>query len=347
MLLFLRIVKKAFATNGLKILIGLIILYCLTYTGLYFTEGSNSDFADPLIFTYFFIVTITTVGYGDFSPKETPGGMIIGMFLIVIGFLLMTWFFAGIGGTIINFIEKKGRGLVKHNVSDHIIILEYHPGRTDSIVRELLIDGNKNRKIILCASDIKENPIKECLFVQGSITSEIVRRRANLEGASRIIVHGHDDKETLANVLIVNNANKNAHIIVLLADPYYEQSIEAIHRNPPIRCITSIQDLLAAQETLDPGITGMFKDLFSNGNENTPYRFDIPCFFGEISFGELFNIFKEKGYGMVIGTDDDHVAGGHRFNPGDDYPIKGGGSFFYIGKRRISKEKVMEAIQSI
>ena len=76
--------------NYLEITIAFASLYVLLYcTGENFGEESAGDFTSTLITPlYFSFVTITTLGYGDFSPVEWPGQLLV-VTEVGLGFLLL------------------------------------------------------------------------------------------------------------------------------------------------------------------------------------------------------------------------------------------------------------------
>lgn len=104
------------------IIIALILVSALVIT---IFEPSDLDpkvniksFFDAIWWT---IVTITTVGYGDFFPV-TVVGRIIGIFIIISGFIIFSTFTAYIAS---NFIDKKikeRKGLNKIKLRNHIVI---------------------------------------------------------------------------------------------------------------------------------------------------------------------------------------------------------------------------------
>ncbi|MED5434233.1 MAG: potassium channel family protein, partial [Candidatus Neomarinimicrobiota bacterium] len=67
------------------------------------------------------IVTMTTVGYGDFSP-ETPEGRLFAVFIMFTGITLVSLLTASISSIFVAQKIREGKGLEKLNLSDHFIL---------------------------------------------------------------------------------------------------------------------------------------------------------------------------------------------------------------------------------
>lgn len=82
-----QLVKGIIQNNDFKFLLSLVIIILLIGTGTYsFIEGWS--FLDSL---YYSVITLTTVGYGDFSPV-TSLGKIITIFYVFIGIAILFGF---------------------------------------------------------------------------------------------------------------------------------------------------------------------------------------------------------------------------------------------------------------
>jgi voltage-gated potassium channel len=119
--------KDILKTNGLiYITLATVFIVFLGALGIMIVEPGIGTFSDSL---WWSIVTTTTVGYGDISPKSTGGRVITGLLMIVgIGFLGMvtgsiaTYFVSGLSKT----EPKKAKSIVDEQIEyikeklDHI-----------------------------------------------------------------------------------------------------------------------------------------------------------------------------------------------------------------------------------
>ena len=110
--------------NFKKIYLVLPLCYLLIITALTFAEkdaeGSNiKSFMDAV---WYSIVTLTTVGYGDFYPV-TPIGKIIGLTIIIASLGLLGYLIGGISNIIRNYMEKKKDGFYGTKFENHFVIV--------------------------------------------------------------------------------------------------------------------------------------------------------------------------------------------------------------------------------
>lgn len=86
-----RVIGTALLASGRKISVFLLtVLALVTVIGtlIYVIEGEEHGFSDIPTSIYWAIVTITTVGYGDLSPK-TPFGRLLAAFVMILGYAIL------------------------------------------------------------------------------------------------------------------------------------------------------------------------------------------------------------------------------------------------------------------
>lgn len=234
-------------------------------------------------FTWWFIVTISTVGYGDISPTTTYG-QVIAVIDIIFGIGIMT---AIIGKGVSDFLERRDRKIMGEDTyektKNHIVILG--GGKKEkllSIEREIRSDGiNEKTTIILVSDAYERNPLKTANhgFIKGKINSQECIRRSGLPCAKNIIIYGYTDEETILATISANDLN-SGEIVVYLRDRNNYTFIDQLNRGrvlkgfPNISIVGRCTDLLLAQEISDYGIVEVHDQLISNGGStfyNTIY----------------------------------------------------------------------------
>ena len=125
------------------------------------------------------IVTMTTVGYGDYSP-ETPEGRLLAIVVMFAGISLTALLTATVSSI---FVEKKIRedkGLEKVNLSDHIVLCGWNEN-AESIIDSLRNLSEKNSLHLILVNEIHEDIVNhlrnkykdiDLYFVAGDFTSE-------------------------------------------------------------------------------------------------------------------------------------------------------------------------------
>jgi voltage-gated potassium channel len=83
--------RRALAASRPKITVFLatvLVIVAILGTAMYLVEGPEHGFTSIPIAMYWAIVTMTTVGYGDISPR-TPVGQVLASVLMVLGYSLL------------------------------------------------------------------------------------------------------------------------------------------------------------------------------------------------------------------------------------------------------------------
>ena len=340
----LQLPKKLFHVvareTRLSIAAILLILYLLGALLMPLFEGSESIFASLTDYTWWFVVTATTVGYGDISPM-TVGGRLVAMMIMLLGIGVIAVAVASLAESMFDLGRKRMKGLSKLDEKNHLVIFGYTPGITEELVREIHHDKTSRKTpTVLCSSRTEENPMPDRVqFVKGDLTSHDVLERACVSQAGRIIVHGHDDNETLMVALAARSANSSAHIVVQLDKSETELHIKRI--DPQIECVTPLAIPLIVQAIQDQGATAVINALLSNVQDDTLYRLDIPSSQLSWSFGKLYRFFKDQLEVTLIAVATiGKVQGKIKLNPPSDFQVRAGESLFYIAPERLDSSGI-------
>ena len=330
-----KLVGIASRVTWTAILVHLAVLYALGALLLRYLEPTDSGFNSLLDYSWWFLVTITTVGYGDMAPVTGAGRMVAAL-IMVFGIGAIGAALGKLGDTLFKFGRKRMRGLIQLDREGHIVILGYRKGETEQIVREILADPNwEKRPIVLCAEGVEENPMPDQVeFVQGELTSDDVLTRACVDRAEGVIIHCRDDSQTIVTAIAVNAANTRAHIVAHLENEENEKHLRRI--SPQIECVIPLSVPMIVQALQDPGITRVVQALLSNVMDDVFYRIDVPQSISAYSFGHLVSSFKQKhGVILLAVADSTESDASININPDSDFRVRGGMSLFYVGSERL------------
>jgi voltage-gated potassium channel len=317
----------------------LLALYVLGAVLMPSFEGRDSPLASIRDYTWWFVVTATTVGYGDIAPGSL-GGRATAVVIMLLGIGVIAVAVAKLAESVIDFGRRRMKGLTQLGEADHLVIFGYSKGETESLVRELRQDRSaEGLSIVLCSYLAEENPLQDVVkFVHGDLASEDVLDRACVARAAHILIHGHDDSETIVVSLAARSVNSHAHIVALLRQPENEMHLKRI--DPNIECVTPLSIPLMVQSLQDPGVTAVIASLLSNSTDDTICRLNVVNMSRTWNFGALQRAFKDRLGATLVAVASGDSVGDVDLNPASDFVVKQGTSLFYIARRRILPQEV-------
>lgn len=304
--------------------------------------SGEAELAAPGLFWYFYMVTATTVGYGDYSPV-TPVGRAVVSFWVMTGAISL--FAAVIGKITQSFIalwrsHMRGEGDFS-DLHGHTVIVGWHPERTHYMVELLLGDKRQNgQTIVLCAAKDMENPMPEHLkFVRGdSLTSPELLRRAGVEHAGRVIIYGVNDDQTLASGLAVSALEGRAFIVAHFDSAQAAELLRA--HCDHAECTTSVSLEMIVRSAQDPGSSRIQTQLLSTLTGPTQFSVHVPEQFAGCDYGQLFYAFKERHNATVFGLAESLLGDDLIMNPPNGTPVKGGQYVYFMSPERILSSEI-------
>ncbi len=311
------------------LLVLIALLYGLGYLTMYYAGEAN--IVDN--YTWWFSVTITTVGYGDYSPVTSYGRFTAGL-IIFFGIGAIGIVIGKISESIMGFANKNSKGLRNMNHQDHTLIMGYQQGSTEKIIDELL-SNNTEEKIILCSFTQKENPLRHenVSFVVGELASDDVMRRSSAGKARNVIIHGADDSETFIAAYSFRVINKSAHMVCYLNNEDHSVKVNQLAAIDPSlnQVILPSNVYLMAQEIQDRESSGVVQQLVSNFSGDNLYRVDVHERGVCLEFQTLFIEMKKRYGAIVLAIKDQDVT----INPDLSFTVKSGMAIFYAAPKRL------------
>ncbi|ENN95992.1 TrkA-N domain-containing protein [Methanocaldococcus villosus KIN24-T80] len=201
-------IKKIFF--GILSLLLLIFIQTLVYSSI---EGWD-------LFTSFYVsvITISTVGYGDFVPK-TFLGRVVTIIYIFVGVGLVAYTLSNVASFLIEGHFKKifkMRKMIEKikKLKDHYIVCGY--GRLGRVV----VDELKKSNIPYVVIDINEDVLKEAvemdndlICIVGDATLEETLEKANIRKAKGLISVVGSDAENVFITLTAKSLNPNIFVV--------------------------------------------------------------------------------------------------------------------------------------
>ncbi len=214
-------------------LLSIIALFLLSF-GVLIHIVEPKRFPTLLDGVWWAIVTMSTVGYGDFTPV-TNLGKIIGMVLILSGAGLITSYFAYIAKISISNEQQFLTGKKVFGGGGHIIIVGWN-GRSKRIIQNIH-DRKHHQSIVLIDDTLQKHPLPRTNihFIQGKATLDSVLQKANIKQAIRVLITAdlkQDELQTdmfsILTLLAVKGLNPHVYCLVeILTHEQKENALRA------------------------------------------------------------------------------------------------------------------------
>jgi voltage-gated potassium channel len=273
-----QILKK----ENLSLVLLLITIIVLVSSGIISLIEPDFTFTDAL---WWSIVTLTTVGYGDLTPK-TIGGRSIAILIMILGIGLLTTASITISATVASILIdrkiKEEQGMNSYQFEKHIIFCEWNERARSILLQFRSTQITKNTPIVLIA-EMERRPIEDrCLFfIRGTVNDETLKR-ANIDQARTVIILGDDrlesgarDAKVVLSTLTVESLNPAVYTIVELSDERYLQHCQRANADEII-VSSEVSAMLISQSALNHGISRLFNELLSPGIGNHTYTIPLP-----------------------------------------------------------------------
>ena len=306
---FQLLIRNSFFQVGMGIFLVMIL------GGLILRTLETGDIAEGEAPFWWAIVTMTTVGYGDYAPS-TSEGRIFAVLVMFAGISLTAMFTAVISSIFVAKRIRKDKGLEKVNVKNHIILCGWNRN-ADKIIDSIQYLSEGRRKDLVLINDLDEETVAhlktryrdiQLHFVAGDYTSEQILQRASLEEADTIIIIPSDvdgtiqnpDEKTILATLTIKGLEPNKRLIAYL---YSRENLTHIKRANADEVVISddFGAFMLASHVMDPGIPQTLNSLLDNVSENRFKRMDIPNKFVGQSFDNLFNHFRNINGSLLVG----------------------------------------------
>ncbi|OCQ19762.1 potassium channel protein [Pseudoalteromonas luteoviolacea] len=296
-------------------------------------------------YVYYYVVTTSTVGYGDFSAATELGRWVVALFQIPFGLALFGVLLGKVGQEITLWVKRamKGDKNFSH-LKDHIIIFGWHPTRTEKMIEFILADNKRvDRRIVLAVHEDMEHPLLRFAQVDFvrlvSFTDDEQLKRAAVEYADKVIVDGKDDDHTFTTALKLSPMIKSgAHISAHFTDETKARLLRLHCSN--VECSSAMSAEILVRSMQDPGSSRVQEELLSTLHGDTQFSLQLPSSVKACQFGQLFMFFKERHNATLLGVAHDRSGQDMDLNPPLDYDIKAGDIVHYIAPQRVLVNEV-------
>lgn len=333
--------RKRRGKNLRAVIILLVVLLYGTVGFSYFErEVGEATLVDGL---WYSLVTMSTVGYGDYFPKTSLGRFAVGVPLMFFGIGILGYVLSVVSTSLVLSQSQKRRGMSKMNLKGHIVIINV-PGvsKVEQVIRELRRDPviGGNTEVVIVSEDLEELPQvfygHDVHFVRGNPTREETLVRASIDDAAYVVVLCRDPKDpasdnlNLAITLVIESRVRKVITAVECIDPAMEDLLRKA-KCDRIVCLSKFESRFISHELLNPGAQSLIEDLICSSGGQQLYIADIASPKQFRSYADLSRFCHDSGH-VLIGI---RRGKEQLFNPADDTALEAGDAAITIGERRL------------
>ncbi len=291
----------------------LLIIICSLLAWRFEHNGNSSStissFWDGI---WWAIVTVATVGYGDKFPITYPG-RIVGMILIVFGFVMLSVFTGLIASVFVEDRLKGAKGLKPIRASHHMVLCGWN--QTAEILLHALIEKNVTDTIIGIVSnqpveffeEIESKfPSLQLRFVRGEPTQEEILRRAAIQNADQVIILADQELPAQSaddrSIIIANAVHYISRKVNVTVQLMKSSNKNLLHRIG-IESIIVYDELggyLLANTMIEQRYLELYERL-AKDHEQKMTIIKIPVSLVGKTYGELFDCLYKEEHLLIIG----------------------------------------------
>ena len=221
---------------------------------------------------WYSIVTLSTVGYGDFYPVSTIGKL-IGLVFVFSSLGVLGYFISQLTVKLTQYMENKKNGLFGTKMENHIVIIGFNKfGK--HILEQIVASGVKVAVVTKNKEDIESiasNFKKGDVFVFLSDLEKFEDlEKVNITRASKVFLNFKDDTEMLVYILDLKNHYKDIEIIVSLNNASFKKTF----RSAGVLYAVAREEIaakLVASYIFEPEVAALTEDLMSSASKKNDF----------------------------------------------------------------------------
>ena len=332
--------------NKKLLYIGVVLYLALIYTiALIEKSDPNANIKSVTDAIWYTVVTLTTVGYGDFYPVTMPG-KILGLFIILGSLGILGYLIGEITYRINAYMEKKNSGFFGTKFEDHYVIIgwsNFARQVADQIYNAghkiALVTNSKNDLELF--NDLYESDNSFALFAD--YKNMPAYEKVNITKSKAVFINFIEDTDTLVFVLNIKKVYPDLNIVINCTNPELKETLE----NTGVKHVVARHDVasrMVASFLFEPHVAEYTTDLISTSIDE--YDQDIQQFkviennpYCCKTYFESFVEMKKELNVILIGL---VVDGKLIKDPADDQSINVGDYIILIsrGDDKVELEKV-------
>ena len=341
--LLLHFFRRFTAANGTQLAEGGILVMALlvfSSSGFMFlglADRADLHWGDAI---WWSVVTMTTVGYGDYFPVTPGGRYLIGFPTMIFGISILGYLLSTVASFLIEARSKELKGMGEILLEDHILIIHFqNTARIKGLVDELRADDKtREAPIVLIDDHLEELPDELAnagvRFIRGDASKESTLERANFRAARFAMILSKDDNDPMTdnhNLAAVLTLEQLYPEIFTVAECVDQERVDLMYKAgaDAVVCMATMSANLLVQEMLDPGVQALIDQATSNISGQQFYMVPIEKV-GDGRYATVRAAMEQQGY-VVLGFE---RASRVYLNPAADETINESDRVACIGPKR-------------
>lgn len=257
---------------------------------------------------WYLLVTISTIGYGDYYPVSIPG-KIIGVFFVLSSIAVMGYLISKLTIKLNQYMEEKKAGLHGVKMKNHIVIIGYDRF-SNQIIRQIIPSGRKVAVVTNKRDDlelIKSTFNTKDVFVLFTDYENFEHlEKVSIRASSKVLVQFDNDTDMLVYVLHLKSQYQCLNVVVSLDNPSLKKPflsagvLHAVSKD-------EIAAKLVASYIFEPEVAELTEDIMSSATSQ--FDFDIMEFkviadnpyLGK-AYDSVFHDMKDRFNGILLGV---------------------------------------------
>ena len=233
--------------------------------------GSIKNFYDVL---WYAIITLTTVGYGDYFPV-TAGGKIVSLFFVISSLGVLGFFISRLTNKIQSYMELKKQGHFGTDFTNHFVIFGWN--KFGQYVAEQILKANNNLAIITDNRDDIDAinslyPDDNVFILYSDYKNYEELKKANIKEASTVFVNFDNDTDTLVYLVNLKKIFTDVNYVVSLNNPDLKDTYKTIGTTYVISK-NEIASKLVASYIFEPDVATFTEDMIATSDKIDEYDF--------------------------------------------------------------------------
>lgn len=257
---------------------------------------------------WYSIISITTIGYGDFYATTLGARLGTVFFIVLLGLSGFTIFLGMIIDWVTDMALKGQIGMAKAIAYDHVLIVNFPSAcRVRRLIEELQADpARSGREIVVISDSIERLPfdIHNVLFVNGSTLAVETYKQAGIDKSQLAIVlatsysDSKSDAVVASTVSVIESINPDVHTVAECLDDNHKGLFNSVNCDSIVQG-AKITDNLLVQEVSDPGIAQMIDVVTSNTKGMTLFSTEVPQAYPGMEYNKIAKSLLDKDINIL------------------------------------------------